>query len=239
MSSPRPSRPRPAALVRAEHGGRPVNLTSPQRTILNEALRRGEDLCETVEAQVMSYGRWLLGAIFNDNATAALDEKTKNPLWLELVRRAGGPTLHVSRHMLYVVLSLAANDKRIPDQSWQRLDAGRKELLLPLGSDDRLREAAQHVSKFNLTQAKTKEYVTELMDDTGQRRQIRLTAPQIAARVRKLREGLGKPSVLRRIGELRNTMPHAEREQVALEIEKLRGVLEEVSRAIRGRRSAG
>jgi hypothetical protein len=49
--------------------------------------------------------------------------------------------------MLYVALQLAAYDKRITDQTWRGLDTGRKELLLPLAEDRRLRDAAQHVSR--------------------------------------------------------------------------------------------
>ena len=49
-------------------------------------------------------------------------------MWQELVRRAGGPTLRISKHMLYVAVRLAAYDKRITDQTWRGLDPGRKEL---------------------------------------------------------------------------------------------------------------
>ena len=79
-----------------------------------------------------AYGRWILEAVFRDDASAALDEKTKNPVWVGLVRRAGGPTLRVSRRVLYVAVAIAANDRRITDQAWRGLDGGRKELLLPL-----------------------------------------------------------------------------------------------------------
>jgi len=229
-------RPRPTALARAEHGGPPVRLNAKEKTLLNEALRRGEDLGEQVESAVVSYGRWLLGAVFDDDAAAALDARSKNPVWIELVRRAGGPTLRVSRHVLYVALSVAAHDKRITDQAWRALDAGRKELLLPLTTDDRLRAAAQHVSKFNLTQASTKQYVTELLGAEGRARQIRITAPQLVARVRKLRAGLEKSAVLRRIGDLGRDLTPAEREKVAGEVERLKEVLSDVAKAVRGKR---
>src|SRR5262245_37395774 len=54
---------RSTALARAEHGEPPVRLTAEQRTLLNEALRRGEDLREEIENHVLSYGRWLMGAV--------------------------------------------------------------------------------------------------------------------------------------------------------------------------------
>ncbi len=102
------SRTRPAALARAEHGGAPMHLTTAQRSVLEEALRLGEDLAGEVEAKVSSYGRWILDTIFKNDAAAALDDRSTNPIWLELVRRAGGPTLRIGRRMLYVALQLAA-----------------------------------------------------------------------------------------------------------------------------------
>ena len=93
----------------------------------------GADLADELQSKVAAFGRWLLDAVFANDAAEALDLKTKNPVWLELVRRAGGPTLRVSSKMLYVALRLAAYDKRITDQTWRGLDAGRKELLMRRG----------------------------------------------------------------------------------------------------------
>lgn len=229
------SPPRPSALVRAAHGGAPVHLTAPQRRVLDEALRLGTDLADEVESNVSAYGRWLLESVFANDAAAALDEKTKNPVWLELVRRAGGPTLRVSRRMLYVALQLAARDKRITDQSWRGLDAGRKELLLPLDDDRLLRDAAQHVSKFNLTQTKTREYVGELLAKDGSARQVRITGPVLIGRMRKLRESLDSAAVLRKVRALHTELEPAQRQEIVGEIEKLREVLQAMVREVRGR----
>lgn len=95
---------RPGALVRAEHGGTEVSLTAAQRAVLAEVLREGEDFREEVESAVLRYGRSLLDKVFGGDTSAALDANGKNPVWQELVRRAGGPTLSVR---------IAANDKRI------------------------------------------------------------------------------------------------------------------------------
>jgi hypothetical protein len=132
MGKTKTTRSRPVALSRAEHGGGPVHLTKEQRGVLEEALRLGTDLADEMGSKTTSYGRWLLETVFDDDASAALDDKSHNPVWLELVRRAGGPTLSLSRRMLYVALQLAAHDKQITDQAWQRLDAVRKEILLPI-----------------------------------------------------------------------------------------------------------
>jgi hypothetical protein len=86
---------RPAALVRAEHGGATVHLTGAEKKVLDEALRRGEDLREELETKTLEYGR---------------------------CRRAGGPTLGVTRHLLYVALRIAANDRRITAAAWRGLD---------------------------------------------------------------------------------------------------------------------
>jgi hypothetical protein len=223
---------RASALVRAEHGGAPVELDKAQRRVLEEALRRGEDLREEIESKVASYGRWLLGSVFDDDASAALDLKSKNPVWTELVRRAGGPSLRVSRKTLYVAVSLAALDKRIGDQSWRGLDSGRKELLLPLGTPERLREAAKHVSRFNLTQPDTRAYVTALLKEQGKERQVRLTAPRLVSRMRTLRATLEKGATMKRLATLAEKLPREERKAIAEEIGKLRDVLAQMSRTL-------
>lgn len=228
-------RPRPRAIDLAEHGEPPVKLTSSERTVLNEALRRGEDLREEVETSIASYGRWLLGAVFADDAAAALDDKGNNSVWRELVRRAGGPTLRINRRILYVALQLAARDKRIADSTWRGLDAGRKELLLPLADDGLLRDAAQHVSKFNLTQASTRQYVAGLLESGGRPRAVRLTVPRLVGHVQKLRATLGTAAALRKVEQLREVADAKEREKAAEEVEHLREVLGKIAKSLRAK----
>jgi hypothetical protein len=226
---------RASAIVRAQHGGSPLHLTKQENVLLNEAIRLGEDMSEEVESHVMRYGRWLLEAIFKNDAASALDDKSQNPVWLELVRRAGGPTLRVSRNLLYTSLGLAARDKRITDQSWQNLDAGRKELLLPLKDDRKIREAAAHVSKFNLTQVKTREYVSAVLASNNKSRQVRLTPPILVGKVRGLRETLGKAAVMRRVEDFHEQLDASERSTMADELDALREVLTKLSRTLRRR----
>jgi hypothetical protein len=239
MAAKKPASPsrraRPRAIVLAEHGEAPLTLTSREKALLDEALRRGEDLREQVEANVTSYGRWLLGSIFGNDASAALDDKSNNSVWRELVRRAGGPTLRIGRRMLYVALQLAARDKRIADTTWRGLDAGRKELLLPLGDDTRLREAAQHVAKFNLTQASTRQYVSSLLESAGRARAVRLTVPRLVGHVQKLRATLGTAAALRKVEQLRERAEPREREKAADEVEQLREVLGKIARSLRAK----
>lgn len=76
-----------------------------------------------------------------DDTREALDLRTKNPVWTELVRHAGGPTLKLSRKVLDVALRMAAYHRRITDETFRALDSGRKERLLPLGDPARMRQA--------------------------------------------------------------------------------------------------
>jgi hypothetical protein len=156
-------------------------------------------------------------------------------MWLELVRRAGGPTLQLSKRLLYVAVRLAAYDKRIVDHVWRSLDVGRKELLLPLRDDARLRAAARHVSSFSLTHGHTAAYVEELLAIHGQRKVARLTKPMLIGRMRKIQSTLGGRATLRRVRVLRGDLTPADCVEVADEIEKVRVVLSLLVREFRGR----
>ncbi len=231
----RKSAPRPSAIVRAEHDGAPVHLTKTEQRLFDAAVRLGEDLADEVESKVAAYGRWLLAEVFANDASSALDDKTKNTVWTELVRRAGGPTLRVGKRTLYVALRLAAYDHRITDQTWRELDAGRKERLLPLHDERRLREAAQHVTKFKLTQVKTEAYVNSLLAESGKSRDVRLTGPVLMGRMKKLHETLGATATMRKVRVLGAKLTPIERTALILEIEKVRDVLTAMAREVRRR----
>ncbi len=223
---------RSTALMRAERGSPPVHLSGAEVHLLDRALAEGSELKDTLEKAVIAFGRWVLVEVFGNDAMRALDEWGRNPVWLELVRRAGGPSLGISRTVLYAALRLAANDKRVTDQSWQRLDMGRKQLLLPLREPAKLRQAAQHVMKWNLTQTKTKEYVTQLQAEHGKKPIVRLTRAGLIGRVRKLRESLGGATILKRAGELATKMNARERAEVVKEMSALRAILDAVTQAV-------
>ena len=224
---------RPAALVRAEHGGAAVRLTAAEKKVLEEAVRRGEDLRDELQTRTLEYGRWLLEEVFEDDTTAALDDKSHNPIWLELVRRAGGPTLGVTRHLLYVALRIAANDRRITAMAWRGLDAGRKELLLPLRDEQALLSAAKHVSDMNLSQPKTQEYVTGLLAAQGKPRRVRITPRSFASRVKRLRAGLGGSATVKKLGALQ--MEAGDRATVVHELEQLKDAVAEMLKALKMR----
>ncbi|HEY1954381.1 MAG TPA: hypothetical protein VGH28_02190 [Polyangiaceae bacterium] len=224
---------RPSALVRAEHGGAPAHLTSAERKVLDEAVRRGEDVREDLESKTLAYGRWLLEKVFDDDTTAALDDKSKNPIWQELVRRAGGPTLGITQHLLYVALRIAAHDHRIAATAWRNLDAGRKELLLPLGDERTMLTAAKHVSEMNLSQKKTAEYVSALRAKAGRARTVRLTPKSLHARIRSVRARLGDGGVVKRLTAMRAEMDPKDRDAMAAELAGLKDVVSDMLRALR------
>lgn len=224
--------PTPSALARAEHHPAATHLTKAQRDILDDALRQGEDLREEMETAVLGYGRFLLEKVFGNDTTAALDDKTRNPVWQELVDRAGGPTLGLSRHMLYIALKIAAHDRRITERVWRGLDVARKELLLPLKTTPLWLEAAKRVSDMDMSQAKTKEYVTTLLEQQGKRRQVRLTAAGLRSRLRAAQRAFDD-AALRRVKSLRGSIEPEERQKLLAEIDELRAALAELARGLR------
>jgi hypothetical protein len=175
----------------------PRPLDAPQRKILAEALRRAEETRDVIEDALVSFGRWVLVKVFDD-AAAALDGRHDNPVWRDLLARAGGPTLRLSARMLYVALHIAAHDKRITDEAWRNLEPGRNELLLPLGDESAMRRAAQHVTAMKLTQRATRAYVASLRAEQGEAHKARLTPARLTAQVRGFRERVANAAWQRR-----------------------------------------
>ncbi|MFM7299435.1 MAG: hypothetical protein ACKO4Q_19705 [Planctomycetota bacterium] len=163
-------------------------LTASEQRLVAEALRRAEETRNVMEDALVGFGRWVLVSVFDDDASAALEGRSTNAVWVDLVRRAGGPTLRLNKKLLYVALHIAARDKRITDESWRNLEPGRKALLLPLGDEGLMRGAARHVTSLKLTQRATRKYVTSLLAERGEARAVRVTAPRVTAQVRQFRE---------------------------------------------------
>ena len=103
-------------MVKKQASGEPA-LSAPQRKQLALALARAEETRDVMEDALVSFGRWVLVNVFDDDAAAALDGRHDNPVWRDLLARAGGPTLRLSERMLYVALHIAAHDKRITDEA--------------------------------------------------------------------------------------------------------------------------
>jgi hypothetical protein len=223
---------------------RPRPLTRAEEALLAEALRLGEEAREAAEDALVAFGRWVLVHVFDNDAAAAIAHRGANPVWCELRRRAGGPTLHLSERLLYVALLIAAHDKRITDENWRNLEPGRKALLLPLREVDALREAAQHVSALKLSHHATRTYVDSLLEARGRDRKPRFTAASLTRKVRSFRGGLSGAAFTRRLQTVSEALSAPERRALAAELEGLRhwceAQLDAVRRAPSGAsRSAG
>ncbi len=175
-----------------------------------------------IEDALVSFGRWALVNVFDDDAAAALSGRHDNPVWRDLLARAGGPTLRLSERMLYVALHIAAHDKRITDEAWRNLEPGRKELLLPLGDESTMRQAAQHVTAMKLTQRATRAYVASLRAEQGAAHKARLTPARLTAQVRGFRERVANTAWQRRALAVAAKAHADERDAVRQELEALR-----------------
>ncbi|CAN5192905.1 hypothetical protein BH09MYX1_BH09MYX1_46340 [soil metagenome] len=196
-------------------------LSKGDRGILSEAIQRGEVARKAWEGALVEYGGWLLVNVFHDDAHAALEGREKNRVWRALVERAGGPTLRVSVKLLEVAVRIAAHDKRINDESWRLLEPGRKELLLPLGDEAAMREAAQRVVAMKMSQRATKELVRAQMKAEGRAPSARTTPTKLKKQLSQFNARLVDLSSKRRIESILTKSTIAEKKELRTEVERL------------------
>lgn len=225
-AAPRSSAPAPS-IVPATTGP----LAASHEPVLREALLRAEETRNVVEDALVSFGRWLLVHVFEGDSTQALAARKENPLWNELQRRAGGPSLRLSRRFLSVALHIAAHDQRIQDDAWRLLEPGRKELLLPLHDEAALREAAQHVVKLKLSQRATKTYVKSLRAEAAPR--MRLTSERARADIARFSEKVVDARYEKRVHALVKQMSGEERAAMKEEVARVRAWADRLAKAIR------
>lgn len=228
-------RRRPDAVVRAEHHRPAAPLTGPEKKLLEEAVRLGVELQAKTEASLLAYGAWLLQNVFDGDTAAALDDDDQRPVWLELVRRAGGRTLGLGRTTLYNCVRVVALDKRLNDGAWKSLDYGRKTLLLPLRDPAALKRGARHVMDLDLPHAQVREYVSSQLAEGGRTRRLHVSHQAIGRRVRAVSETLADPQVLRRFTALRSELSDEDRSALEEELVRLRDILTNLTKALRGR----
>jgi hypothetical protein len=209
-------------------------MTEGERGLLAEALRRGEETRDVMEDALVSFGRWVLVNVFKDDAASALADRTQNPVWLQLVHHAGGPKLRLGRKLLYVALHIAARDKRITDEAWRSLEPGRKQLLLPLGDEASMREAARHVTAMKLSQRATEAYVASLRAAAGAPPKARVSARSLATRIRRFRDALGTKS---QAAQIERALRDADPDDRKAATEELRALRDWASEMLRARRS--
>ncbi len=210
-----------------------ASLSADDRKLLAEALRRGEETRNVMEDALVGFGRWILVTVFDDDATAALEARRENAVWSELLARAGGPTLRLSDKMLYLALHIAARDKRINDEAWRGLEPGRKALLLPLGDEASMREGAQHVTAMKLSQRATRQYVTATLEERGDAREVRVTAPRVTAALRRFRQRVTDKAVERKTIAALKSADAAETAEALKELEALSAWATRVLRRVR------
>ena len=215
-----------AASTRAE-----PTTASGGAALLQEALRQAESTRNTVEDALVSFGRWLLVHVFESDTKRALAARKENVLWDELRRRAGGPSLRLSRRFLSVALHIAAHDQRIQDDAWRLLEPGRKELLLPLGEEGALREAAQHVVKMKLSQRATKTYVKSLRDGAAPR--VRLTTERARADITRFSAKVLDTKYEKRAHALVRQLDHQERAAMKEEVLAVRAWADRMLKTMR------
>ena len=206
-------------------------LAAAHEPVLREALLRAEETRNVVEDALVSFGRWMLVYVFESDSTRALATRKDSPLWNELQRRAGGPTLRLSRRFLSVALHIAAHDQRIQDDAWRLLEPGRKELLLPLRQEGALREAAQHVVKLKLSQRATKTYVKTLQAEAAPKR--RLTAELARADITRFSAKVADARYEKRVHALVKQLSHEDRAAMRQEVAEVRAWADRLSKAIR------
>jgi len=230
-----PRRPRPAAVVRAEHHEPPLDLDAREKKLLDEAIRLGVELQAKTEASLIAYGAWLLQNVFDGDAAAAMADSGEPRVWVELVRRASGRTLGLSRSTLLTALRVAACDRRVNDGAWRNLDYSRRALLLPLKDPPLLRAAAKHVVELDLTHRQVSDYVSAQLEGAGRPKQVRVTPDSLKKRVRAITSSLAAPQVLRRVTAMRADMTSEDRNALADELTALRDVLATLARTLRGK----
>ncbi|NOU35119.1 MAG: hypothetical protein HOO96_45085 [Polyangiaceae bacterium] len=218
----------------ARRADTPPTVSKALAPLLAEALRRGEAARNVMEDALVDYGRWILVNIFGDDASAALDAKSENPLWVALLARAGGPTLRISRKVLYVAVEIAARDKRINDDIWRGLEPGRKELLLPLSDESKMRKAAKHVVEMKLSQDKTREYVAELRAVGGEEPRARMTVKRLASRARSFHTLVGSAAAMRSMKKAATEASDAEKAALRKELDAITSWLLETRKLLKG-----
>lgn len=200
-------------------------MSKDETPVFNEALRRGEEARNKIESALIEYGAWILVHVFGGDTTAALEHRKDNAIWLNLLSRAGGKTLRVSKKFLTVAVRIAAYDKRLQSDSWKLLEPGRKELLLPLKDEALLREAAEHVVDSTLGLDATKTYVHTLREKNGVSKTSRMTAPNLKKKFAGVRGQLMDKGFLQRVVKLAATLDPAEKKELKDEARALEAAL--------------
>ncbi len=223
------------AIDRASHLTRPLALDKPQKALLDEALLEAGKVVAVVEDAVLGFGRWLLVHVFESDTRAALSDRSDNAVWLELLRRAGGPTLKLNDKALQNCVRVAAYERRISHGTFRGLDYNTKELLLPLGDEQAIAQAAKHVSDLALSQKAVGKYVDALRREQGKPREPRITVPRLHRLLETTHERLSFPHGKRRLEKLAANLSKEERAAMQAKLRAVIDAAHELQAILRGR----
>ncbi len=233
-SSRRAPDPKPQDLARATPAA-PRALSTEERKLVAEAVRLGQALHDQMQVAIRDYGAWLVERVFEGDAAAALHAAGRDPVWVELARRAGTRALALPPATLYLALRVAAYDARIRSAAWRDLELGRKALLLPLADDELLVLGAETALRDELTHAEVKAWVTAQLAARGRPRRVRVHPAALRRRLAAMTQTISRPALVRRFDAIRNEMRPAERQALADEVEALRTALARLAKSLRGR----
>lgn len=153
-----------------------VALAKEDTEHLGEILDEAQALVDTMEASLRRFAQLVLRHAFPEDHKLGRDpEKHATPLYAEVIRRAGGPTLKLSAKAISLWVRIVAWERTITSEEFRRLDFTRKQYLLPLADPKRMADAAEHVLAFKLNEADTRAYAESLRVESGRAPVPRLT----------------------------------------------------------------
>lgn len=197
------------------------SLTTEEERIVTRTLAKAATLNERVDLALSELGSLLFTDVFGGDSTAVIEHRGDNPVWVELLRRAGGRTLRFSDKTLTQAALIAAYDRRLADDRWTALDPARKSLLLPLRDDKALRAAADHVLRSNLSYRATQAYVATLRAALGEPVERRESPARLRSAVRTAAERLAGKDRAKRIVEVARAMDDGDRAAFSKELKSL------------------
>lgn len=197
------------------------NLTTEEERIVTRTLAKAATLNERVELALRELGGLLFADVFGGDSAAAIEHRADNPVWVELLRRAGGRTLRFSDKTLTNAVLIAAYDRRLADDRWTALDPARKSLLLPLRDEKAMRAAADHVLRSNLSYRATQAYIATLRAELGEPVERRESPARLRSAVRTATERLTGKDRARRIVEVARAMDDGDRAAFSKELKSL------------------
>jgi len=98
------------------------------------------------------------------------------------------------------------------------------------------RAAAKRVSSLKLTQRATRDLVGSMQADAGRGKAVRLTAPRLSARVRKMREAIAPRPFLRKVETLGRDLDAEAREALVREVTALREAADALLETLQNKR---